>query len=174
VIFVDSGAWFAKFAQDDPDHLRVEDWFAANQEPLVTTDYYVDETLTLLVARRRAGAALLGGRQFFEQSIARLHFVTPDQIHRAWILFQGRHRSGWSFTDCTSKIVIDHPPGRTTSRRAIRGDFGVLVHDRKLKLGFFLAFALVPPPDDPAFEQYEERVKQFENVELDARELVPA
>ena len=46
--FVDSGAWFAKFVQDD-----------------------------------------------------------PDQIHRAWILFQGRHRSGWSFTDCTSKIVID-------------------------------------------------------------------
>jgi hypothetical protein len=56
----------------------------------------------------------------------------------------------------------------------IAGDFGVLVHDRKLRLGFFLAFALVPPPDDPAFEQYEEEVKQFEDVELDARELVPA
>lgn len=56
----------------------------------------------------------------------------------------------------------------------IAGDFGVLVHDRKLKLGFFLAFALVPPPDDPAFEQYEKEVKQFEDVELDARALVPA
>ena len=56
----------------------------------------------------------------------------------------------------------------------IAGDVGVLVHDRKLKLGFFLAFALVPPPDDPADEQYEEEVKQFEDVELDARELFPA
>jgi hypothetical protein len=56
----------------------------------------------------------------------------------------------------------------------IAGDFGVLVHDRKLKLGVFLAFALVPPPDDPAMQQYEDEIRQFEDVELDARELVPA
>ena len=56
----------------------------------------------------------------------------------------------------------------------IAGDFGVLVQDRKVKLGLFLAFALVPPPDDPAFEQYEEEFKQFEDVELDPHEFVPA
>jgi hypothetical protein len=56
----------------------------------------------------------------------------------------------------------------------IAGDFGVLVADRKLRLGFFLAFALVPPPDDPAIDQYQDEIKRFEDVELDAGELVPA
>jgi hypothetical protein len=36
-----------------------------------------------------------------------LHFVTPGQISRAWILFRQRAAAGWSFTDCTSKVVID-------------------------------------------------------------------
>jgi hypothetical protein len=107
VIFVDTGAWFARFAQDDPVHARVKAWFTANNEPLVTSDYCVDDTLTLLVARRRYKLAYEAGRQLLGQSIADLHFLTPDQIRRAWILFQSRARAGWSFTDCTSKVVID-------------------------------------------------------------------
>ncbi|MGE3639107.1 MAG: type II toxin-antitoxin system VapC family toxin [Pirellulales bacterium] len=53
MIFVDTGVWFARFVADDPDHGRVAAWFAANAEQLVTTDYCVDETLTLLAARKR-------------------------------------------------------------------------------------------------------------------------
>jgi predicted nucleic acid-binding protein len=33
--------------------------------------------------------------------------LASDQIHRAWILFQHRASAGWSFTDCTSKVLID-------------------------------------------------------------------
>jgi len=47
------------------------------------------------------------GRQFFAESLAKLHFLTRNQVERAWILFQQRVTAGWSFTDCTSKIVID-------------------------------------------------------------------
>jgi uncharacterized protein len=107
MIFVDSGAWFARFVPDDPNHSGVVEWFAANGEPLVTTDYCVDETLTLLVARKRPLLATIAGREFFDETISRLHFLTGDQIRRAWILFQQRAVAGWSFTDCTSKVVID-------------------------------------------------------------------
>jgi len=34
-------------------------------------------------------------------------YLKPNQLHRAWIFFQQRAAAGWSFTDCTSKIVID-------------------------------------------------------------------
>lgn len=107
MIFVDTGAWFARFVPDDPDHSRVTSWFAANHEPLVTSDYCVDELLTLLVFRKRPKLAVEVGRELFDETIARLHFVTRDQIQRAWILFRQRASAGWSFTDCTSKIVID-------------------------------------------------------------------
>jgi uncharacterized protein len=105
--FVDTSAWFAYFVPTDPNHQRIRTCFHSNSGPLVTTDYCVDETLSLLVFRRELRRALEAGRAFFEANIAQLHFVTSGQISRAWVLFQQRAAAGWSFTDCTSKIVID-------------------------------------------------------------------
>jgi len=113
MVFVDSGAWFARFVPDDPKHSAVARWIDASAEPLVTTDYCVDETLTLLVARKRPSVALRAGRFFFQESLVTLHFVTAEQIHRAWIVFQQHAAAGWSFTDCTSKVVIDELSIRT-------------------------------------------------------------
>lgn len=107
MVFVDTGAWFAWSVPDDPNHLPVAEWLDSAPEPLLTTDYCVDETLTLLAARKRASTAVHAGRFFFHQDLVTLRFVTPEQIHRAWILFQQRASAGWSFTDCTSKVAID-------------------------------------------------------------------
>ncbi len=107
MIFVDTGAWFARFVADDPEHARLREWFATNRQPLITTDYCVDETLTLLAVRRRPQLAKQAGVVFFDESLAKLHFLTRKQIEQSWILFQKQMSSGWSFTDCTSKIVID-------------------------------------------------------------------
>ena len=107
MIFVDTGIWFARFVPDDAQHARVVSWFTSNQQNLVTSDYCVDEVLTLLLARKRPQLALAAGQILFGGSVAQLHFLTPDQIRRAWILFQQQVASGWSFTDCTSKIAVD-------------------------------------------------------------------
>jgi predicted nucleic acid-binding protein len=107
MIFVDTGAWFSWFVLGDQDHAAVAEAIDGSDEPLLTTDYCIDETLTLLVARNRLNVAIDAGRFFFEENQVTLHFVTAEQIHRAWILFRQRVRAGWSFTDCTSKIVID-------------------------------------------------------------------
>jgi len=107
MIFVDTSAWFAYFVPTDADHQRVRNSVGTLAEPLATTDYCVDETLTLLLARRELRRALEAGRAFFHEGIANLCLLTSEQIHRARILFQHRAGTGWSFTDCTSKIVID-------------------------------------------------------------------
>jgi uncharacterized protein len=107
MIFVDTGAWYARYVLHDLDHVRVQAWFIRNSEPLITTDYCIDETLTLLVARGRAQRAIDVGRAFFHEDVTRIYFLKESQIHRAWILFQQRASVGWSFTDCTSKMVID-------------------------------------------------------------------
>jgi predicted nucleic acid-binding protein len=46
VIFVDTGAWFASIIPTDADHAAAARWLSQNNEPLLTTDYVVDETLT--------------------------------------------------------------------------------------------------------------------------------
>jgi uncharacterized protein len=107
MVFVDTSAWFARYVPTDPHHESVKAWLDANTEPLLTTDYCVDETLTLLAARRHLRRAIEAGRALFQADVARLHFLTPDQIRRAWIFFEQRADPAWSFTDCTSKVVID-------------------------------------------------------------------
>jgi predicted nucleic acid-binding protein len=129
MIFVDTSAWFARFSPDDPQHDLLLEWFASNKTPLITSDYCVDETLTLLSTRGRKTLAIEVGRILFDESVAKLHFVAREEVHRAWILFQSRGvRSGWSFTDCTTKVVMDH----LSIRRALALDehfrqFGVEV-----------------------------------------------
>lgn len=56
----------------------------------------------------------------------------------------------------------------------LAGEFGVLVRDKKIRLGILLAFALAEPPEDPALDEYESRFKDFENIEIEREALVPA
>ena len=107
MIFVDTSVWYARFVPDDPNHARMVNWFAANSEPLLTTDFCVDESLTLIAVRKRPQLAIVAGHELFQETIVKIHFLTRSQIERAWILFQQRAAAGWSFTDCTSKITID-------------------------------------------------------------------
>jgi len=51
--------------------------------------------------------AVDAGKFSFHRGLVTLEFVTVEQIRRAWILFQSRAAAGWSFTDCTSKVVMD-------------------------------------------------------------------
>ena len=62
MIFVDTGAWFASFVASDPDHAAAGAWLDANTHALVTTDYVIDELLTLLKIRGELERALeIGG-----------------------------------------------------------------------------------------------------------------
>jgi predicted nucleic acid-binding protein len=106
MVFVDTSAWFALFVLTDPHHQRVRDWVAANSERVLTPDYCIDETLTLLLVRGEHSRAMEAGRELIERTIARVQFVSPEQVQRAWVVFQQRATAGWSFTDCTSFIVI--------------------------------------------------------------------
>lgn len=63
MIFVDTGAWFAAIVPTDPNHERAAAFLAANREPLITTDYVVDETLTLLARTWRASTLSLARRE---------------------------------------------------------------------------------------------------------------
>jgi predicted nucleic acid-binding protein len=107
MIFVDCGALYALVVADDPRHSDMESWFLGNTQPLVTTDYCADELLTLLIARKRPALAVATGWKIFNEELCRLHFLRTDQLHRAWTVFQARCQLGWSFTDCTSKVVIE-------------------------------------------------------------------
>ena len=107
MIFVDTGAWYASLVPTDPDHRRAAQWLAANHSPLLTTDYVIDETLTLLRVRGERKRALLLGARFFRHELAEIHKITNADLTLAWKTFEQFDDKGWSFTDCTSKVVME-------------------------------------------------------------------
>ncbi|HET6572571.1 MAG TPA: PIN domain-containing protein, partial [Fimbriiglobus sp.] len=94
------------FIPTDPDHRAAYDWMAANRTPLITTDYAIDETLTLMRARRQHRKAVDFGSDVFGGSLADVHYLTPADIAVAWDVFRQFADKDWSFTDCTSYVVI--------------------------------------------------------------------
>lgn len=113
MIFADTGGLYALFVPSDPDHARAARWYAENREALVVSDYIVDEILTLLRARGEARRALEVGRRIFAGSFAHVHYLTRDDIADAWTLFRTWRDKDWSFTDCTSKVVMERLGIRT-------------------------------------------------------------
>lgn len=107
MIFTDTGGWFAWSVPDDHNHAAAVSWTLRNRQPLLTTDYVVDETLTLLKSRGQSTAALALGQQFFDGSLATIYYLTEDDIRAAWQVFTRYADKEWSFTDCTSKVVME-------------------------------------------------------------------
>ena len=126
--FVDTGAWFAAVVPWDANHAAAATWFERNERPLITTDYVVDETLTLLRSRGEGQRAITLGERFFGGQLATVHLLSSDQIAAAWQIFRRFHDKPWSFTDCTSKVVMERL-GITTAFAFDRhfAQFGLLV-----------------------------------------------
>ena len=106
MIFVDTSAWFGCVVPSDDNYLSASRWFSENNEPLLTTDYVVDETLTLLRARGETARAENLGKAFFSDSLCTVYFLTESDIRETWQVFQRFSDKEWSFTDCSSKVVM--------------------------------------------------------------------
>ncbi len=107
MIFVDTSAWFAAHVPTEPEYDRARSIVSAGRpESLVTSDFVLDETLTLFQARGEFERAKEIGRRMLEQSICRLVRVDETDIAKAWTIFSQHCEQGWSFTDCTSLVVM--------------------------------------------------------------------
>jgi uncharacterized protein len=107
VILVDTSALFAMWATDDSNHMTARTWYRENRRrPLFVSDYILDETLTLLRARGLASAAQDAGSALFTQAIARLEFLRATDVQSAWEVFSRFTDKAWSFTDCTSLVLM--------------------------------------------------------------------
>jgi predicted nucleic acid-binding protein len=105
-VFVDTGGWFAYFVRRDPDHVAAVNWMRQNRQPLVTTDYVLDELFTLLKMRESHRVAAAAGAVLLAQPVTRLERIEEPDFRAVWEVFQQYTDKGWSFTDCTSRVVM--------------------------------------------------------------------
>jgi predicted nucleic acid-binding protein len=108
-VFVDTGGWMACADRADPAHAACAAARDATLEAgriLITTDFVVDETLTLIRFRLGLAAADTWWQQIDGSARLRWERVENDRFERARNLFFGYCDKDLSFTDCTSIAVM--------------------------------------------------------------------
>lgn len=105
-LFVDTSAWFAYCNRSEPQHAAVAAFLRTFEGRLLTSNYVFDEIVTL--SRRRLGhaAALLVGAVLLDVKTVDVLRLTPRDEGDAWELFRRRSDKSYSFTDCTSFVLL--------------------------------------------------------------------
>lgn len=106
MIFVDTSVWFAAHVAEDGDHVRSRELLLNSSSDFVTTDYVVDELLTLLVARNQREIAVRIGARLWSEQICKLIWISEVDVRAAWQVFLSFTDKKWSFTDCVSYAVM--------------------------------------------------------------------
>ncbi|MEX0643304.1 MAG: PIN domain-containing protein [Pirellulales bacterium] len=112
MILVDTSAWYAAYVPSDPRHQEIAQLLAQHGKELFTTDFVIDETITLLRARGERSRAISFGKDLLISGVTPIEFVTlPDLVNAYQVLIQYRDKA-WSFTDCTSLVVMQRLSNR--------------------------------------------------------------
>jgi len=131
--FADTSALYAAVDARDAHHpnaARLMQQLAQAGRMIVTSDYVVAETLNLAVARR---GRIVADRllQLLETSFGvRMEWIGPEHFDAARAFFD----HGYSFTDCTSFVVMDKLRIRdalTSDRHFVEAGFRMLLKPRR-------------------------------------------
>jgi uncharacterized protein len=111
LIFVDTGAWYAAEVEDDVNHAAAREFLAhlskGTHGVAVTTDYVLDEAMTLLRSRRDLpSAASFLDKVRSSSSSVKIAWVDENLFEKGLDVFRKSEGRKWSFTDCTSFALM--------------------------------------------------------------------
>ena len=107
--FIDTSGFYALLAAKDQQHAAARAFMqraAATQQTLITTDYILDETATLLMARGLKQLIASFFEQVLSSKACQIEW-TDSARFLAVVRFLNQHQDkNWSFTDCLSFVVM--------------------------------------------------------------------
>jgi uncharacterized protein len=121
MIFVDTGVYYARIADDDEHHREAEDFFRRSKAPHLTTNAVVYEAHALMLRIDRGAASAQTARGFLDEvegGLARVVHVTRDDHRRAVELVRAHQDKSYSLCDAVSFVVME----RLRIRRAASFD----------------------------------------------------
>ena len=108
-VFVDTGGWVALFGANDQNHKTAVPIFEGLKKTralLYTSDYVIDETLTLTAVRGSHAQSVLAGKALFESAVVKIVHVAPDYLQGSWEWYQKYKDKRFSFTDVTTITIM--------------------------------------------------------------------
>jgi uncharacterized protein len=107
MIFIDTGAFLARYIEADQYHTQAREvWARIKNTPLFTTNHIVDETLTLLARKTSHAFALGRAGNFYSSRELQIVFTTRADEEEALEYFKKFADQAPSFTDCISFAVM--------------------------------------------------------------------
>jgi hypothetical protein len=106
MIFVDTVAWYALATPGDADHESAKALLASIDELLLTSDYVVDELLTLFIVRGQKSQGIEWRHEVLEHGGFQLVRVLEEDFANALQIYERFADKAWSFTDCTSYVLM--------------------------------------------------------------------
>ncbi len=106
---MDTSAWLALNDKSDQYHKKaISKSKKITQEKieLITSEYIVDETLTIIRYRVSHPAAVIFGESLFNSNIVKINDIAKEDILKAWDFFKKYKDKDFSFTDCTSFTLM--------------------------------------------------------------------
>ncbi len=110
MIFVDTAAFLAIENLRDTHHeeaLSYQRSCLRKGRPLVTSDYVLDETYTILRIRAGHAIAVQFGEALRASRLMRVEYLTREAVESAWRIFKTYADHDFSFTDCTSFALME-------------------------------------------------------------------
>jgi len=108
-VFVDTAGFLALWDRGDEHHGRavvLQKKLAAAKRRFLTTDYVLDETVTLLLMRHSHAAAVDFLDTMEKTQLVRTEWTDSLRFSSAAALFRQHKDKEWSFTDCLSFTVM--------------------------------------------------------------------
>ena len=131
--FVDTSGFFSLLVRRDRMHATAADYMARaarNQGRFVTTDYVLDEAVTLLKAKCHGGLIAPLFDAIDNSSAMRIEWTTSERFDEARLFCMRHSHKAWSFTDCVSFLVMQSlglVAALTSDRHFAQAGFQVLL-----------------------------------------------
>jgi predicted nucleic acid-binding protein len=110
MIFVDTAAFLAIENRRDAHHeeaLAFPDICLRGDDPLVTSDYVLAESYTIIRLRAGHAVAVEFGEDVRASRVLRVEYLTRETLDAALQIFKAFGDKKFSFTDCTSFALME-------------------------------------------------------------------
>lgn len=108
-VFLDTSGWIALYNKRDSFYQEAQD---LNKELIdgnyyyLTTNFILDETYTGLLFKAGHSISVDLGERIRNTETVKIIYITKDIEDRSWELFKKYSDKDFSFTDCTSFIIL--------------------------------------------------------------------
>jgi predicted nucleic acid-binding protein len=107
-IFLDTSFLVAFYNKQDQNHSHARKFISEIDIGIsfVISDYIFDEVLTVLLVRGGKPLSIEAGRMILEDDRIDLLQIDGQVFQKTWIVYQSFKDKEWSFTDCTSYVLM--------------------------------------------------------------------